>query len=623
MLNIQLNRGKVHWVYTTMMLFLFLYVSNINFGQLSVEDSIKTETLLKEALGAVYSSPKESKGRITQNLTLVKNSPYLTAKSYNYLGICYDVLGNNDSAIINYRKALNIAKHNLFKGIEGGAKNNLGLIHWNKANYDSAIIYFNESIILFEELNQTEGVASTLNNLGLIYIQEKRYDEALEYHKKALKNYLKIENTRGESASLANIGNAFACIKLYDSSFLYLKKAIGLKEQINDQYGLGLCYLNIGKFYNELANCDSSFVYNLKAKDIFESLNSKNHLAQIYLVLAEDYECFYQFNKADVYYEKAEKLAIEVGNRFTLNNLYRDLNKSHAKRKNWQKAHFYSEKHRESSDSIFSEEKSKAIAEIQERYESAKKDKEIADKEMELIKEKSEKKEKDFFLLLSILGSLGMLVLVISIYGNAKRKHRELKMKAELDSSKERLRISRDLHDHIGAELTLVKSKLDQRIYKSNNKEDKESLEEISNYAKVAIDQLRKTIWATKSEEITLDSFVTNLTNYIKRYDYTYSIHQEHDNKSLSSTVALNLFRVCQESINNSIKYSSGNNIDITIKETQHQLTITLKDNGKGFNIEKVKKGYGLENMSSRMEDIGGSFNIIPSDKGTITTLTI
>src|SRR5690606_24276583 len=162
-------------------------------------------------------------------------------------------------------------------------------------------------------------------------------------------------------------------------------------------------------------------------------------------------------------------------------------------------------------------------------------------------------------------------------------------------------------------ELTLIKSRVDQRAYLSKNEEEKKELEEISNYSKGAIDQLRKTIWATKNENIDLENFTTNLENYSSRFPKTIIIESKHKNFELSSTKALNLFRVCQETISNSVKYSTGDKINIYINENTDTITVTIKDNGTGFNIEKVQKGYGLTNMSDRMNEINGTFNIISS----------
>jgi signal transduction histidine kinase len=83
------------------------------------------------------------------------------------------------------------------------------------------------------------------------------------------------------------------------------------------------------------------------------------------------------------------------------------------------------------------------------------------------------------------------------------KKEKELH-EQEMKSSREKLRISRDLHDNIGSELTLIKSKIDQRIYVLEDEKEIEQLTEISNYSKFAMDELRKTIWATKSDEIQL-----------------------------------------------------------------------------------------------------------------------
>ena len=65
-----------------------------------------------------------------------------------------------------------------------------------------------------------------------------------------------------------------------------------------------------------------------------------------------------------------------------------------------------------------------------------------------------------------------------------------------------------------------------------------------------------------------------------------------------------NLFLVCKEAINNSIKYSQASQINVTIAPVGKKIQIVIADNGKGFNTEEVKKGYGLKNMQYRARQI-------------------
>jgi signal transduction histidine kinase len=599
------------------------FFSDFLYANVSKQDSTRTEKILTDALNNVYSDPIDSKQKIENNLSLILKDNYLLSKSYNHIGIAYDVLGDNDSAIYYYNIALEIAIKSGLTGMEASTKNNLGLIYWNIGSYDKAIGYYESSLELFKKLNKTVGIASALNNLGLIYQKIDQNEKSLSYYRKSYSAYRKTTNQRGESAALANIGIIHAILEKYDSSFFYYQKAIEIKKQINDDYGLGICYSNLGKNYQLLNNYDSSFKYNRKAEKIYRKYNSKHHLSEMLYSLGIDYEKKKKFKQSEQYYLEAEKIAIEIGNKFCLNNTYKRLVQFYANQSKWEQAYLFSVKYKIYQDSLYSENKVKIIFEVQEKYESEQKNRKIAEQEVNLAQSKLKDQQKNYFLLLAILGIVSLLVIVFYIFNTAKNKRIQLIKDKELKIKEEKLRISRDLHDHIGAELTLIKSRIDKRAYLTKNMEEKKELEEISDYSKIAIDQLRKTIWATKSDKISLENFSNNLSKYIARFQYKFSLKEQHNDYKLSSTKALNLFRVCQETINNSIKYAEGNFLSVEIIEETLLIEIIIKDNGKGFDTHKTNLGFGLTNMEERMKEIGANFTISSNKEGTTTVLTL
>ena len=84
----------------------------------------------------------------------------------------------------------------------------------------------------------------------------------------------------------------------------------------------------------------------------------------------------------------------------------------------------------------------------------------------------------------------------------------------------------------------------------------------------------------------------------------------EVNNRQLTKEEKRNLFLICKEAINNSIKYSGGTKIAVDIKLAGKKIQITLTDNGKGFDEFTVKKGYGLKNMQYRAGQIKYTINL-------------
>ncbi|NQX93295.1 MAG: hypothetical protein HRT74_14435, partial [Flavobacteriales bacterium] len=184
----------------------------------------------------------------------------------------------------------------------------------------------------------------------------------------------------------------------------------------------------------------------------------------------------------------------------------------------------------------------------------------------------------------------------------------------------EKLRISRDLHDHIGAELTLIKSKADVLAYQQEDEQLKIKLNQLSEWSAGAIEELRKTIWATNQPEIKIGDFANEVEMYMTRFEGNHEVKCHQRGLLLPSDIALGAFRICQEAIQNAFKYAQDD-IEVTVGFDHGQLLIEVMDRGPGF--EENENGYGLNNMKSRAEDLGGQLTIKPRHPGTSVQVKI
>jgi signal transduction histidine kinase len=101
-----------------------------------------------------------------------------------------------------------------------------------------------------------------------------------------------------------------------------------------------------------------------------------------------------------------------------------------------------------------------------------------------------------------------------------------------------------------------------------------------------------------------------------------YSVDPSINWDLISNTVKINLFRILQESLQNCNKYANATTIQVEFKQEKSKLSLKINDNGVGFNIKKGRKGIGLQNMISRMEECFGTFEI-KSEIGQGTTVKV
>lgn len=205
-----------------------------------------------------------------------------------------------------------------------------------------------------------------------------------------------------------------------------------------------------------------------------------------------------------------------------------------------------------------------------------------------------------------------------------------LQIESKTKLQEQKLSISRDLHDNIGSQLTFIISSVDNVKYafdiddsKLNNK-----LTDISSFAKETIVELRDTIWAMNSDEITFEDLESRIHNFIGKaqevkdnIEFSFETDASLKVIKLTSVEGINLYRSIQEALNNAIKYADSTKIEITATKIGSQTQIRIQDNGIGFDETAVQKGNGLQNMQKRIEDINGTFNLESSNLGTTITM--
>jgi signal transduction histidine kinase/ligand-binding sensor domain-containing protein len=222
----------------------------------------------------------------------------------------------------------------------------------------------------------------------------------------------------------------------------------------------------------------------------------------------------------------------------------------------------------------------------------------------------------------SLAGVSLFMMMAAGIRHISQRRLREQIRKMEVENKlrNERERISRDLHDHVGAQLANIISGL-SLVEKYNEKKNTERSAELMNSlrgdANVTIKQLRETIWALNQSSLNIEAFVDHLKTYFKSQSalsdkLQVNYHQNIDEDlTLSSTQALNVFRIIQEAAQNTLKYAEADNINIYFSKNNGMITVRIKDDGKfRENGQSLNGGYGFGNMKKRAEELDGSLEV-------------
>ncbi|MCF8262447.1 MAG: hypothetical protein K9J12_16850 [Melioribacteraceae bacterium] len=225
----------------------------------------------------------------------------------------------------------------------------------------------------------------------------------------------------------------------------------------------------------------------------------------------------------------------------------------------------------------------------------------------------------DWFRAAVSLFAISLIILIIRSYFIFKYKRKLDALRLENRIREERERISSELHDHVGANLTNIATGLEitqKYVDSKSSSKMNENIKDLELQTRSTINDLRNTIWSLNSSTNTLAELILLIRDFVaKRRKYYPFIkieitdNLEHDYQ-LSPTQALNLLRILQESIHNSLKYSGATTLSVEFKAKRKDLIkIIVCDNGVGFNQEK-KHFSGISIMKNRAEKIDAAFGI-------------
>jgi len=520
------------------------------------------------------------------------NYPKGIGEAYQKIATLYGYEGDFDARLEYNFKALRVFEKNKLEMEEAYLNAEIGY----QMKYDDmpkAEVYMNRGMKLAENGNYKEVLDRIYNNYGVLKELQSQLDSALYFYEKGLVIVIERDFKEGYPYSYSNLGGVYGQQGKYDLARSYFEKAKQIREEIGDQKGIAENFTQIGEVY-----------------------------------LAEG-----KNQEAIAYFKKAVPVAHEQEYRFLEQYTYQQLSQAYKNLKQTDSALFYLERYGVFKDSINGLEVDKKIAELNLNYETEKKENQILEQRAQLAEKDLEVRRKNAFIygslaLAFLLGLLGYL-----IYSRQKLKNSQLQKEHELEVAlakidtqnrlqEQRLRISRDLHDNIGSQLTFIISSIDNLKYRLKDADAVvlDKLSDISAFTSTTINELRDTIWAMNKEQITAEDLQTRISNFIERaqsseasvkFSFDFK-NEESVNFVFSAIEGVNIYRIIQEAVNNALKYAQADHIKGSMQTQGSQnFKIKISDDGVGFDSKNVLLGNGLGNMKKRAQDIQADLHVV------------
>jgi signal transduction histidine kinase len=495
---------------------------------------------------------------------------------------------------------------------------NLGIVYFLQGNYESALSSFQEALSLFESLDDPVGTGFTLKEMGNYFKRQKQPEKALELLNRGIALCTQAKDTTCLAENMDIKGVVLLEMGKLEEAKAILTSELEILEKTNNETGLSYVLNHLAEIALMEGQIENSVNLLQRSTDIREKNNDLQGVAININNTGEVLMGAGRPAEAIPYFEGALKASQEIGFPDLTRHVMQMLSESYTAIGDAEQGLEWMKKSYALKDSLFNVKRSEQLAEMDAKYETAKKEKELALKEAQLQK-------RNTWLYVTIAGIILLALLFFFILRHQQQKRIKAELQADLAASEasnklqeERLRISRDLHDNLGAELTLIGSAINRKVFKSASTEEKAELESISKNAREAMGQLRETIWAIRSEAFTLESLSHKINEFGQRAG---SIHLHLDvdqpQLKLSPSQTLNLYRIAQEAITNAVKHGEARQVSIHFyKKEKNKLVMAIKDDGKGMQGNTRSGGYGMQNMKARAEELGGEMNILSKSGG-------
>jgi signal transduction histidine kinase len=610
------------------------------------EDTVRAKVLDDLCWEYNQIDPEKSGFYAEQLLDLSQKIGYQKGEgnAYANLGAVHYLQSNYEKAIYYFSQAKRIRKEAKDKAGVGGVLNNIAMSEQQKGNYTAAVTNYIEALTIFEDLKDEARAAQANNNIGSVYTELKNYKLANEYTMKGLEGWKKLNNPSRICGSYVNLGNNFHGMKNYPEAIKNYEIALTLAKPTGNKYALARIYHNLGAMYNELKQYDKAIEYVNLEIPLKTELGDKEGIASAHHSLGKVYLTTGKKELALREFQKMLELAKEIQSKDNMRWAYLGLKETYWALGNLEEALKYGELHDVIKDSIYTESSAKQIAEMQTKFETEKKEKENSElkrkTEVQRLEIENEAQKRKIQLVLGISILLLAGAAVVFYYNRRKMKQEALhaaelaieekkRFKAIIDAEEaERSRISQELHDGLGQLLSTARLNV-AGLEDSVDEEDRPWLDKslkIIDEACVEVRHISHNMMPSALIRLGLVPAIQELVNNVNaakkiKVDLVHNI-----NTSIEKSIAINIYRIVQETLNNMIKHAQADHIKIELTKNKGRLEISMQDDGVGFDVEKIKesKGMGWKNIYSRVSMANGNIVVnSESKKGTSVFIKI
>ena len=554
-------------------------------------------------------------------------------------------LAKFDSALVYNLRAYELfSRHNELEGVATSLYN-AGQIYNTIGQSKEALEALIEAAQIREEIGRDSLNDQVYYEIAMVFQLSKEFDRHLDYLLKARQIAGRYDHKEQLAAISMSLSGVFEMMGQYDSTLYHSQYAFELSKQLDDPLLSAYALLNMGLAESASGNLDIAMTY-------FRQMMATPNLSQYEQARFNYFTGYALFNHQQ--YERAEKhlgkalgLATETGSDQLKFRILRYFLKNCEKLGKYREAYLAANEYNAISDKIFRADLKKEIAELSFRYETEKKEREIlalqaktTEQELSLLKTGATARNRFWW---GVAATAFLLVVVVGFWiyfkysqnrqilsereaslqkeklRQLQHKQKNLTLRAMLKGEEaERARLARELHDGVSILLSSLKMNLGHLPQSS------EKVTQATKLVDKASSELRKIAQNMMPEALVkfgLIAAIEDLCDEIsfgKEFQVTFQTFGTGG--VIFQGVALQVYRILQELLNNVIKHAAATEVIVQLIERDNHLYITVEDNGRGFDLRtQHSSGNGLRNIKSRVSYLNGDINWEVAEGGGTT----
>lgn len=540
------------------------------------------------------------------------------ASNYTYL---LNLEGKLDSSLILNLQALELARQVGDEDQINKVLVNTGNVYQYKRLYNMALDYYIQALPYFEKAGNPKNLASLYDLMQIFYGRIGQPEQGIRYGEKALELMKDYPDDVSRGHILLNMAVLYSSTypRKWDEHLAHLEEALRIAEAA-DYIELKASVLNnLGDYYLQKYDYQTAEKYSRESMVLHDSIGDMTGYLVSLRGIAYSETNRGDYTNARVHAEEALKLAQEMQWMEEERKCYQILAElAFLDERDYVKGQKLFFKVDSLGNEILGENILRNNEELRIKYETEQKESQI-----ELLNQRHKS-----ILLISIIGGTALLLGILALFflflwSRQKRRKTELQLK-QLEQEKqlvatrsvlegemqERSRLARDLHDGLGGILSAAKINMSELKNGALLEfPGVESINRVMDLLDESLRELRRVAHHLMPESLSRYGLKVALSDFCRTVEKIEFAWFGEDDR-LDSQLEIVMYRIAHELVNNALKYSDADRILVQIVQDADRISLTVVDNGKGFDTSAATTGTGIGHIRDRVAALKGNMNI-------------